>query len=271
MRATYVDAVEALCGVANLQPRNRRPGTPPSHGFPVGKPTSICPSMGRQHPGTRAYGWTSKILKTREDEDEPEFVYVAVDESGCTCSFPDPKRSIRFRITDRPSADCEYSRRTPASRTQNPNTSLIVIQGFLADVPGFRLSPHQSMRGSSPELSGLKFRPGSDGLELTSDNSVSSLMLMTAPDRCAIWNDDSVEDLGLLYLSQLKTVGRVRILARNRWIQTRTNRTVIIHSHPAAQPALGPAGIVSPDWESPSTDRLELKSLQVQYRLLTRK
>jgi hypothetical protein len=99
---------------------------------------------------------------------------------------------------------------------QNPNTSLIVVQGFLADVPGFRLSPHQSMRGSSPELSGLKFRPGSDGLELTSDNSVSSLMLMTTPDRCAIWNDDSVEDFGLLYVSQLKTVGRVRILARNR-------------------------------------------------------
>jgi hypothetical protein len=69
---------------------------------------------------------------------------------------------------------------------QNPNISLIVVQGFLADVPGFRLSPHQSMRGKSPELSGLKFRPGSDGLELTSDNSVSSLMLMTAPDRCAL-------------------------------------------------------------------------------------
>jgi hypothetical protein len=99
---------------------------------------------------------------------------------------------------------------------QNPNTSLIVVQGFLADVPGFRLSPHQSMRGSSPELSGLKFRPGSDGLELTSDNSVSSLMLVTASDRCAIWNDDSVEDLGSLHLGRLKTVGRVRILARNR-------------------------------------------------------
>jgi hypothetical protein len=96
---------------------------------------------------------------------------------------------------------------------QNPNTSLIVIQGFLADVPGFRLSPHQSMRGSSPDLSGLKFRPGSDGLELTSDNSVSSLMLVTAPDRYAIWNDDSVESMGLLQLGQLKTVGRVRILA----------------------------------------------------------
>jgi hypothetical protein len=99
---------------------------------------------------------------------------------------------------------------------QNPNTSPIVIQGFLADVPGFRLFPHQSIRGSSPELSGLKFRPSTDGLELTSDNSISSLMLVTAPDHCAIWNDDSVEDMGLLHLGQLKTVGRVRILARNK-------------------------------------------------------
>lgn len=99
---------------------------------------------------------------------------------------------------------------------KNPKTSIIVIQGFLADVPGFRLSPRQSLRGSSPEFSGLKFRSDSDGLELTSDNSVSSLMLVTAPGRCAVWNDDSVEDLGLLHLGQLKTVGRIRILARNR-------------------------------------------------------
>jgi hypothetical protein len=99
---------------------------------------------------------------------------------------------------------------------QNPNTSLIVVQGFLTDVPGFHLSPHQSLRGSSPELSGLKFRPGSDGIALTSDNSVSSLVLETALDRCAIWNDDSVEDMGFLHLAQLKTLGRVRILARNR-------------------------------------------------------
>jgi hypothetical protein len=99
---------------------------------------------------------------------------------------------------------------------QNSNTSLIVVQGFLTDVPGFRLLPHQSVRGTSPELSGLTFRSSSDGVELTSDNSVSSLMLATVPDRCAIWNDDSIEDMGLLHLGQLKTVGRVRILVRNR-------------------------------------------------------
>jgi hypothetical protein len=99
---------------------------------------------------------------------------------------------------------------------KNPKTSIIVIQGFLADVPGFRLFPHQSIRGTSAEHSGLTFRSGSDGIELTSDNSVSSLMLATALDRCAIWNDDSVEDLGFLHLGQLKTLGRVRILARNR-------------------------------------------------------
>ena len=96
-----------------------------------------------------------------------------------------------------------------------------MIQGFLADVPGFRLSPNQSIRGSSLELSGLTFRSGSDGLELTSDNSVSSLMLVIAPDRCAIWNDDSVEDIGLLHLGQLKTVGRVRKLGDSRSLDCR--------------------------------------------------
>jgi|SRR5271165_4130161 len=134
----------------------------------------------------------------REDEDEREFVCVAVDESGCTCSFLDSNRSIKcgkycgfatngnaggqrfdgFRpsITGRPTTDCEYSRRTPASCAKSKHFAYRNSR-FPRGRAGFRLSPHQSIRGSSPELSALKFRPGSDGLELTSDNSVSSLML----------------------------------------------------------------------------------------------
>jgi hypothetical protein len=38
----------------------------------------------------------------------------------------------------------------------------------------------------------------------------------TSPDRCAIWNDESVTSLGTLYLSKIRTVGRVRVLARNK-------------------------------------------------------
>jgi hypothetical protein len=99
---------------------------------------------------------------------------------------------------------------------RNSDFAIIVVEGTLSNVPGFRLLPHQQLRGSSSELSGLKFQQGSDGIQLSSDNAVSSLSLVTDPDRCAIWNDESVEDMGILRLADLKTFGRVRILARDK-------------------------------------------------------
>ena len=97
-----------------------------------------------------------------------------------------------------------------------PTISFINVEGLLSDVPGFRLPPHQEIRGTSGEESGLKFRDGDDGIELSSDNSVSCLTLVTSPDRCSIWNDGSVPDFGTLYLNQLRTIGRVQVLARNQ-------------------------------------------------------
>jgi hypothetical protein len=32
---------------------------------------------------------------------------------------------------------------------QNPNLAVLTIEGFLSEVPGFRLSPHQEIRGKS--------------------------------------------------------------------------------------------------------------------------
>jgi hypothetical protein len=99
---------------------------------------------------------------------------------------------------------------------KKPNIAIIVIEAFLSEVPGFRLSPRQEIRGSSSELTGLKFQRGTDGIQLSSHNSVSALKVMTDSDRCAIWNDESVEDMGLLRLADLQTVGRVRILDRDK-------------------------------------------------------
>jgi hypothetical protein len=99
---------------------------------------------------------------------------------------------------------------------KNPDVTIIIVEGFLSEVPGFRLSPRQEINGRSSELSGLKFQPGADGIQLSSDNAVSSLDLVTGPDRCAIWNDESAEDMGFLRLADLRTVGRVRILARDQ-------------------------------------------------------
>jgi hypothetical protein len=99
---------------------------------------------------------------------------------------------------------------------KSPNVAIIVVEGFLSEVPGFRLAPHKEIRGRSTELSGLKFQRRSDGIQMSSDNSVSLLNLVTDPDRCAIWNDESAEDMGLLRLAELRTVGRVRVLARDK-------------------------------------------------------
>jgi hypothetical protein len=99
---------------------------------------------------------------------------------------------------------------------RNSDIASIVVEGILSNVPGFRLLPRQQLCGRSSDLSGLEFQQGSDGVQLSSDNAVSSLNLVTDPDRCAIWNDESVEDMGLLRLADLRTVGRVRILARNK-------------------------------------------------------
>jgi hypothetical protein len=99
---------------------------------------------------------------------------------------------------------------------ENANIGSIIVDSFLKDVPGFRLSPHQELKGSFANLAGLRFRQGSDGVQLSSDNAVSSLRLETSPDRCAVWNDESVADMGSIRLADLKTVGRIRILARDR-------------------------------------------------------
>jgi hypothetical protein len=99
---------------------------------------------------------------------------------------------------------------------KSPNVAIIAVETFLSEVPGFRLSPNQEIRGPSSELVGLQFRQGSDGIQLSSNNSVSALKLTTDSDRCAIWNDESAEDMGLLRLTDVQTVGRVRILARDK-------------------------------------------------------
>ena len=46
---------------------------------------------------------------------------------------------------------------------RNPNVAVITIEGFLSEVPGFRLSPHQEIRGDSIDTCGLEFRDGDDG------------------------------------------------------------------------------------------------------------
>jgi hypothetical protein len=61
----------------------------------------------------------------------------------------------------------------------------------------------------------IRFAPGQDGVQLSSDNRVQGLELRTDADCCALFNDVSVERIGRLELRNLRTIGLVRILARD--------------------------------------------------------
>ena len=62
----------------------------------------------------------------------------------------------------------------------------------------------------------LRFAPGGDGLQLSSDNSVENLELQTDLDRRVVFNDTSVDGLGCLQLRKLRATGVVQLLARER-------------------------------------------------------
>jgi len=98
--------------------------------------------------------------------------------------------------------------------TSDPAVQTITIAQDLSDVPEIRLSSNQTLRSGRDRAVVLRFVQGRHGLCLTSDNVVANLALLASPDRFAIWNDESVSDLGTLTLRSIGSVGRVRLLAR---------------------------------------------------------
>ena len=91
----------------------------------------------------------------------------------------------------------------------------IVIAMPLDGVPSLRLSPGQVLTGCDAQCA-LRFAAGSDGLELSANNRVEGLELVTDPDKRAIFNDTGIDNLGRLGLHNLTVTGVVRLLARDR-------------------------------------------------------
>jgi hypothetical protein len=91
----------------------------------------------------------------------------------------------------------------------------IAVSTPISDIPTLRLSHGQMLTGTNAQ-SALRFAAGSDGLELSADNQVENLRLITDPDKRAIFNGTHVEDLGRLVLHGLTVTGVVRLLARDR-------------------------------------------------------
>lgn len=99
--------------------------------------------------------------------------------------------------------------------TQDTKIQTIVVSGQHNNVPSFKLLPHQVLEGENEHAS-ITFTANSDGLELTTGNTVHNIFLITSVDKRAIFNNTSVDSLGRIHLKQVRTIGQVQFLARDQ-------------------------------------------------------
>ncbi len=92
----------------------------------------------------------------------------------------------------------------------------IEVTADLMEVPSFRLAPSQVLSGVQGASIALYFAAGSDGLSVSTDNTVRDLALYASEANRALSNDDLVRDLGEIVLSNLRVVGQIQLIARNQ-------------------------------------------------------
>jgi hypothetical protein len=97
----------------------------------------------------------------------------------------------------------------------DPSAVHIVIPSALTGLPTFRLPPGKTIRGTTSNVV-LHFAAGDDGVQLSTDNRVENLGLETDVDRRALFNDTEVEHLGRLVLLNLRTIGMIQLLAKDK-------------------------------------------------------
>jgi hypothetical protein len=91
----------------------------------------------------------------------------------------------------------------------------IVVAANLTGLQTFRLSPGKTLRGASSSVT-LRFAAGQDGVQLSSDNQVENLELHADIDRRALFNDTNIEHFGRLVLRNLRAIGVIQLLARDK-------------------------------------------------------
>jgi hypothetical protein len=95
------------------------------------------------------------------------------------------------------------------------NVRRITVVGDLDGLPTFRLSPGQELTAANGKVA-LRFAPGQDGIQLSTDNRIDGVESSTDLDRRALYNDTRVERLGRLVLRNLHVTGVVHLLARDQ-------------------------------------------------------
>ena len=107
------------------------------------------------------------------------------------------------------------SRQELLTALANPEIGRIALTEDLIDLPTLRLLPGQVLFGAEDDVT-LHFAAGQDGLQLSTDNQVENLQLFADVDKRVIFNDTSVERLGVLQLRGLAVTGVVQLLARDK-------------------------------------------------------
>lgn len=107
--------------------------------------------------------------------------------------------------------------RRVATRTElvdaagNPDCPEILVGEDIDALPQLRLGPGQALRGTGKPT--LRFEAGTDGVQLSADNAVTGVALVTDADRRALYNDTTFAGFGRIDLSRLVVTGCVRLLA----------------------------------------------------------
>lgn len=120
--------------------------------------------------------------------------------------------------------------------SKDEGVSQIVLASNFTDSPSIRLHSGQSLRGED-DRSSISFLSGSDGVQLTSNNQIQNIRLECLPEKRAIFNDTTVENLGRIELENLTCTGRVQILASDsvRGGQVRVNGLDIVAADARAE------------------------------------
>jgi hypothetical protein len=99
--------------------------------------------------------------------------------------------------------------------TRDQQVKIITVSRDLSEAPSLRLAPGQVLK-SGGEARTIRFRKREDGVQLSSDNEISELVLVCDTDRRAVFNDTSQAHLGRMVLKALKVEGVVQILANDK-------------------------------------------------------
>ena len=114
--------------------------------------------------------------------------------------------------------------------TQDKSARYLIIRNDLSDLPTIKLLPYQSIVG---EFDGKKlyFADETEGICLTKGNELKNLNIYTDPDKCAIFQDQSIESFGTHHLTRLNVVGIICFILNENTISGKIDAAFIHVAH----------------------------------------